>query len=142
MFPAPLPRGSYLGRPKLDVACRFASTGARSSIIVNVTMSSVRTRGMTKSAAESSREMHIIAKTASKGDLADWLAGSQQRPAMHKMCGMVQAMRIDEFVACRAALGEKLLDVSQRNPRFAGHLGGPEIRIWKTVLDHAADARE
>jgi hypothetical protein len=116
MFPAPLPevdlrpRGSYLGRPKLDVACRFASTGARSSIVVNVTMSSVRTRGMTKSAAESSREMHIIAKAASKGDLADWLAGSQQRPAMHKMCGMVQAMRIDELcVRSDPSLLSKLL---------------------------------
>ena len=105
-------------------------------------MSGVRTRGMTKSAAESSREMHIIAKTASKGDLADWLAGSQQRPAMHKMCGMIQAMRIDEFTACRAALGEKLLDVSQRDPRLPGHLGGSEIRIGKPVTYHATDTCE
>ena len=91
-------------------------------------MSSVRTRGMTKSAAESSREMHIIAKAASKGDLADWLALSQQRPAMHKMCGTIQAMRIDDFAACRAALREKPLHISQRDPSLPGHLGGSEIR--------------
>jgi hypothetical protein len=66
-------------------------------------MSGVRTRGMTKSAADSSREMHIIAKAASIGDPADWLARSQQCLSMHKMCGTIRALRIDEFAACRAA---------------------------------------
>ena len=61
---------------------------------------------------------------------------------MQKTRGMVQTKRIDEFAAGGAARGKELLKVTQRDPRFDCDLARAEIRIGKTVLDHAADTRK
>src|SRR5262249_48566862 len=86
--------------------------------------------------------MRIVAKAASVGDLAERLASAQQRPAVEKMGGMIKPARIDEFAAGRAAFSEEFLHVAQRDTGFGGHLERPEIRIGKTLLDHATDALE
>jgi hypothetical protein len=54
-----------------------------------------------ESAAKYSGEMSVVAKAAAKGDLADWLARVQRRPAMQKIRGVIQPDRIDEN-ACRS----------------------------------------
>ena len=55
---------------------------------------------------------------------------------------MMKPARIDEFAAGRAALGEELLHIAQRDAGFGGYLNGSEIRIGKTILDDATDAFE
>src|SRR2546423_15306188 len=55
---------------------------------------------------------------------------------------MIQAKRIYELAAGRAAHREELLEVTQRDPRFGCNLARAKIRILKAVIDDAADARK
>jgi hypothetical protein len=57
---------------------------------------------------------------------------------MHQVSGVIQAKRIDELTAGRAARRTELLQVAQRNPCFSGELERAKILIGKA----AADARE
>src|SRR5215813_2264244 len=104
--------------------------------------SSVGTGRTAESLAKFPCEMGIVAKAASIGDLAQRLAGAEQRSPTHQMGGVIQTKRIDEFAACRAALRAELLYVAQRDPCFGGDLGRAEIRIGKALPDDAADACE
>src|SRR5580693_57904 len=78
--------------------------------------------------------MRIVAKSASVGDLAERLARTQQRPAVEQMGGMIKPARIDEFAAGRAALGEELLHIAQRDASFGGYLNGPKSGSEKPSL--------
>ena len=75
-------------------------------------MSGVGARRITKPMAEFSREMRIIAKAAGIGDLAERFAGPKQRAAVQKVCGAIQATRIDELAAGRATLRKELLNIA------------------------------
>src|SRR5216684_4184685 len=92
--------------------------------------------------AKFSREMSVVAKATGVGDLAERLACAQQRPAMHQVRGVIQAKRIYEFTAGRAARRKKLLEVTQRDPGDGRYLARAEIRVGEAVLDEAADTRK
>jgi len=107
-----------------------------------VTMSSgVGTWRTTEPLAKFSCEMTVVAKAIGIGDVAERSACARQRPAMHQVRDVIQAKRIDEFTAGRAARRTELLYVAQRDPCFGGDLGRAESGIGKAVLDDAADAR-
>src|SRR6202795_3899447 len=141
-MPAPnYQRPAGLRLRRLNVVCQrrtFVCTGAHYSI----TFSGVRARRIAEPMAEFSREMCIVAKAAGIGDLAERLARPKQRAAVQKVRGAIQAKRIDELAAGRAALCKELLNIAQRDSHFGSRLDRPEIRIGEVVLDHAADARK
>ena len=103
--------------------------------------SGVGTRRTTEPLAKFSCEMSVVAKATGIGDVAERTACAQQPPAMHQVRDVIQAKRIDEFTAGRAALRTELLYAAQRDPCFVGDLGRAE-RIGKAALDDAADARK
>ena len=86
--------------------------------------------------------MTVVAKATGIGDVAERSACAQQRPAMHQVRDVIQAKRIDEFTAGRAALRTELLYAAQRDRCFVGDLGRADIGIGKAALDDAADARK
>ena len=92
--------------------------------------------------AEFAGEMGIVAKAAGIGDIAERPVRAQHHPSTHQMRGMIQAQRIDQFTARRAARRAELLDIAQRDPGRGGGLYRPEVRVGKTLPDDAADARE
>jgi hypothetical protein len=61
---------------------------------------------------------------------------------MHQVRGVIQAKRIYEFTAGRAARRKKLLEVTQRDPGDGRYLARAEIRVGEAVLDEAADTRK
>src|SRR5262245_19495950 len=131
--------GQDLNRRRPDVVCPwrpFARTGAHC-----FSFGATAWR-VAKPMAKSPREMGVVAKAAGVRDLGERLACLQRRAAMKKARGVIQAKRVNEFAAGRAARGKELLKVTQRDPRFDCDLAWAEIRIGKTVLDHAADTRK
>ena len=72
-----------------------------------------RARGVAEPVAILSREMSIVAKTASICNFAESQTCAQGRPALQQTRGMIQAKRIDEFVASRAPLREQFLEITQ-----------------------------
>jgi hypothetical protein len=96
--------------------------------------SGVGTRRTTEPLAKFSCEMSVVAKATGIGDVAERTACAQQPPAMHQVRDVIQAKRIDEFTAGRAALRTELLYAAQRDPCFVGDLGRAEIGSAKRPL--------
>jgi hypothetical protein len=63
----------------------------------------VGSRRMTKPMPKFPREMSIVAKAAGVRNLAERLTRIERRPAIQKVCGMIQTNRIYQFAARRAA---------------------------------------
>src|SRR5882757_8722864 len=92
--------------------------------------------------AKFSCEMRVVAKAAGVGDRTDRLLCAQQLAAFERARGLVQAKRIDEIGAGKAAQRKELLQVAQRDPGFGCRFRRAKIRIGKTFLDEAADAEK
>src|SRR5438874_4006079 len=97
---------------------------------------------MTESLAKLSCEMRVVAKTAGVGDLAQGLPCSERRPTMQQARGMLQAQRVNEFAAGRAARRKELLQIAQRNARGGRYFRRTEIRIGEAVFGDVADPRK
>jgi hypothetical protein len=70
-------------------------------------------RCTTEPATKLSREMPVVVKTRSIGNLAESLTCVEGGPALQKTRGVIQTERIDQFTAGRAPLCKHFLEITQ-----------------------------